>query len=118
MSQTIINFTKQEKAIIGQIHEKEMEIANISNELARLKIDALNKEEHNSSHNKRLNDEMTTLDEKDTGITKIETEITKRHNEIDSTMNKVDRLNHKYEQMLDGVEEEEHLGPLESAIKV
>jgi len=117
MSQTIINFAKQEKAIIGQIHEREMEIANISNELARLKIDALNTEVHNSSLNKRLHDEMTTLDEKDSGITKIEAEITKRHNEIESKMNKVDRLNRKYEQMLDGVEEEEYLGPLESAIK-
>ena len=51
------------------------------------------------------------------GITKIEAEITKRHNEIEIKMNKVDCLNRKYEQMLDGVEEEEHLGPLESAIK-
>ena len=44
-----------------------MEIANISNELARLKIDALNSEVHNSSLNKRLNDKMTTLDKKDAG---------------------------------------------------
>ncbi len=94
-----------------------MEIANVNNELARLKIDALNTEAHSSSLNKRLNDEKTKLDETDAGITKIETEIRRRHDEIEGKMNKVDRLNRKYEQMLDGVEEEEHLGPLESTIK-
>lgn len=116
ISQTIINLTKKEKLVAARIHEQEIEAANINNELARLKIDALNTEAHASRLKDRFNEESHQLDEKDKEITKIETEIRRRHDEIQGKMNKVDRLNRKYEQMLDGVEEEEPLGPLESTI--
>jgi chromosome segregation ATPase len=117
ISQTIISLTKRERAVAGMIHEKEIEIANIQNELARLQIDSLNTEAHTSRLSGRLNEETTKLDANDHSITKLETEIRRRHNDIEGKMNKVDRLNRKYEQMLDGAEDEEHLGPLENTIK-
>lgn len=117
ISQTITNLSKKERLLASQIHEHEIEAANIQNELARLKIDALNVEAHISSLDKRANGEKNILDKKDETISTLETEIRRRHNDIQSKMNKVDRLNRKYEQMLDGVEEEEPLGPLESTIK-
>ncbi len=100
-----------------QIHDQEIEAANIQNELARLNIDALNVEVHISSLENRLKEETNALNKKDYDISKIEIEIRRRHDEIEGKMNKLDRLNRKYEQMLDGVEEEEPLGPLESTIK-
>ena len=117
LSQTITNLVKKERIVTGKIHEKEIETANFQNEIARLKIDALNIEAHASRLDDKLDDEKNKLDEKDNEITKVETEIRRRHDEIEGKMNKVDRLNRKYEQMLDGVEEEEPLGPLESTIK-
>lgn len=117
ISQTVTNLVKKEKLVAGKIHEKEIEAANIQNEIARLRIDTLNIEAHTSRLGDRSDDEKSKLDERDDEITKLETEIRRRHNEIEGKMNKVDRLNRKYEQMLDGVEDEEPLGPLESTIK-
>lgn len=117
ITQAIIGMVKQEKATSAMTNEHEIEIAQIQNELARLKIDALNTETHTNRLEERLEDETSKLDEKDNHITNLESEIHRRHNEIEGKMNKVDRLNRKYEQMLDGVEEEEPLGPLESTIK-
>ena len=108
---------KAEKNLIGAIHEKEIETAHIQNEIARLKIDALNTEAHTLHLDAKLNEEERKLDEKDQEISKIETVIRRRHNDIGGKMNRVDQLNRRYERMLDGVEEEEPLGPLESTIK-
>ncbi len=108
---------KQEKRLSDKTNEHEIESAHIQNELARLRIDALNTGAHTRRLEKRISDETRKVDEHDDKITSIETDIRRKHNDIEAKMNKVDRLNRKYEQMLDGVEEEEPLGPLESAIK-
>ena len=113
----MINLKKKEREVAKRIHEIEIDTANIQNEIARLNIDGLNTEAHTSKLQERLKEEQQILDEMDIKISKIETEIRRRHNEIESKMSKVDRLNRKYEQLFDGIEEEEPSGPLESTIK-
>lgn len=117
ISQAEMTVVKKEKIVAIAIHEKEIEAGTIENELARVKIDVLNTTVHCSQLKDKLQDETDGLEEKDKGIAGIETTIRRSHDAIESKMNKVDRLNRKYEQMLDGVEEEEHLGPLEATIK-
>ena len=57
------------------------------------------------------------LTEKDKLIEKYQMEIRQRNDEIEKKMYRVDRLNRKYDKMMDGVEDEESMGPLEASIK-
>mmetsp|Transcript_16073 Transcript_16073/g.30114 ORF Transcript_16073/g.30114 Transcript_16073/m.30114 type:complete len:916 (-) Transcript_16073:85-2832(-) len=111
------NLAKMEKAIILKVHEKEIEAANIKNEMARIKVDTLNTEAHNVQLRDSMEKCIVELREKDKLIEKYQMEIRQRNDEIEKKMYRVDRLNRKYEKMLDGVEDEESMGPLEASIK-
>lgn len=111
------NLAKMEKAIIAKVHEKEIEASEINNEMARIKVDTLNTEAHNVQLRETLTKCAVELQEKDKLIEKYQMEIRQRNDEIEKKMYRVDRLNRKYEKMLDGVEDEESMGPLEASIK-
>ena len=111
------NLAKSEKVIVVAVHEKEIEAAGIQNELARIKVDTLNTEAHNVQLKETLGKCTAELQEKDKLIEKYQMEIRQRNDEIEKKMYRVDRLNRKYEKMLDGVEDEESMGPLEASIK-
>mmetsp|Transcript_13022 Transcript_13022/g.26684 ORF Transcript_13022/g.26684 Transcript_13022/m.26684 type:complete len:924 (+) Transcript_13022:121-2892(+) len=111
------NLAKQEKVLIAAVHEKEIEAADIKNELARIKVDTLNTEAHNVQLRDTMDKCVIELREKDKLIEKYQMEIRQRNDEIEKKMYRVDRLNRKYEKMLDGVEDEESMGPLEASIK-
>jgi len=111
------NLAKTEKLIIQKVHEKEIEVSNINNELARIKVDSLNTEAHNVQLRDKLDQCKQELVDKDKLIEKYQMEIRQRNDEIEKKMYRVDRLNRKYEKMMEGVEDEEAMGPLEASIK-
>ena len=117
MSKAVKNFVKDEKAIVAEIHAKEIEAANIQNELARIKIDTINTEIHISQLKERLEAEKKAMDKITNQITQYEIDIRRRNGEIEKKMNRVDLLNRKYQTMLDTAEEEEPTGPLEATIR-
>ena len=116
-SKALKNLAKQEKVFIAAVHEKEIQAADIKNELARIKVDTLNTEAHNVQLRDTMEKCVIELREKDKLIEKYQMEIRQRNDEIEKKMYRVDRLNRKYEKMLDGVEDEESMGPLEASIK-
>ena len=111
------NLIKQENVLATKIHEKDIEAGSFENELARVKIDILNTTVHCSQLKDKLFNETDALEDKNKLISNMGVAIKRSHDDIGSKMNKVDRLNRKYEQMLDGVDEEEPMGPLEATIK-
>jgi chromosome segregation ATPase len=120
ISQAAMNIVKQEQMIASQIHEKEIDVGAIENEVARVKIDTMNTSVHNSQLKDRLNDEAEDLNKKDTAVAKLQAEMRRSNDGVESKMNKVDRLDRKYERMVGGVggvDDEEPLGPLEASIK-
>lgn len=117
ISQAAMNIVKQEQTIASQIHEKEIQVGAIENEVARVKIDTMNTSVHSSQLKDKLNDEAEDLNKKDTAVAKLQAEMRRSNDGIESKMNKVDRLNRKYEQMVGSVDDEEPLGPLEASIK-
>ena len=100
-----------------KIYDQDIAAGTIENELARIKIDMLNTTVHCSQLKEKLGTENDIIEEKNKLISDIEVSMKRSHDDIRSKMNKVDRLNRKYEEMLDGEEEEEPMGPLEATIK-
>jgi chromosome segregation ATPase len=111
------NLAKEAQAITSKIHEKESEESGIHNEMARIRVDTLNTEAHNSQLKETLEKLLGDLKQKDTLIEKYEMEIRQRNDSIEKKMATVDRLNRKYEKLVAGEPEEENLGPLEATIK-
>jgi hypothetical protein len=78
-----------------KIHAKETEKSAVENELARLKIDAMNVEAHNLQLQQTLEACVKELKEKDQLIEKYTMEIRQRNDSIEKKMSVVDRLNRK-----------------------
>ncbi len=110
------NMTRNARKVLSLIHSKEMEQSTLENELARIKVDVLNTQAHNSALADTLRALENELSEKDTLVAKYEMEIRQRNDAIEKKMYMVDRLNRKYEQLVAGRPEEEHMGPLEATI--
>lgn len=110
------NMTRSAKKVLALIHSKEMEQANVENELARIKVDVLNTRAHNAALADTLKALEAELSEKDALVAKYELEIRQRNDAIEKKMYMVDRLNRKYEGLVAGRSEEEHMGPLEATI--
>ena len=117
MSNAALSLAREEKALLVKIHTKEIEAANIQNELARLKIDAVNTEAHSTQLKERIDIELADLSQKENEIEHIEKGIRRHNDEIEKKMNRVDHLNRKYQKMVKGINEPEPLGPLEATIK-
>ncbi|KAK1738210.1 hypothetical protein QTG54_010879, partial [Skeletonema marinoi] len=117
ISKAARNLINEEKSLLAKIHDKELEIATILNDIARLDIEKLNTQSHNSQLQKRLEDELSALHSAEAKITIHEGEMKRCNNEIEKKTNRVALLNREYSRKLEACEEDEPLGPLESTIK-
>ena len=117
VSKAVRNLDKATAVIVAQSHEKEMDAAHLENELSRIRVDTLNTDAHNMQLRETLSKLVNELKEKDRLIEKYQLEIRQRNDEIEKKMYRVDRLNRKYEKLIDGQEDIEHMGPLEATIK-
>lgn len=107
------NLIKQTKNIFNSIFEKQVELQNIENEIARVRIDVLNTESQNEDLNKQLQEKISELKSKEGEVTRAEDKIKKTHDEIGKKQLEVDKLNKK----LDDLKKlgcDENLGPLEA----
>lgn len=89
------NLVKERKKVMEKIHAKEAEKLTVENELARLKIDAMNVEAHNMQLEQTLSGCLRDLKDKDQLIEKYSMEIRQRNDAIEKKMSVVDRLNRK-----------------------
>eukprot|EP00984_Skeletonema_dohrnii_P025792 scaffold14978_cov106-Skeletonema_dohrnii-CCMP3373.AAC.2 len=117
ISKAARNLINEEKSLLAKIHDKELEIATILNDIARLDIEKLNTQSHNSQLQKRLEDELSALHGAEAKINMHEGEMKRCNNEIEKKTNRVALLNREYSRKLEACEEDEPLGPLESTIK-
>eukprot|EP00571_Detonula_confervacea_P011517 CAMPEP_0172306570 /NCGR_PEP_ID=MMETSP1058-20130122/7620_1 /TAXON_ID=83371 /ORGANISM="Detonula confervacea, Strain CCMP 353" /LENGTH=892 /DNA_ID=CAMNT_0013018499 /DNA_START=790 /DNA_END=3464 /DNA_ORIENTATION=- len=117
MSNVTQNLAKEEKSILSKIHDKEIESATILNEIARLDIDRLNTQAHNSQLEDKLNEELAALKYSEAKIDEQEGGIRRCNDEIEKKTMRVAKLNREYNKMVEDCQDEEPLGPLEAAIK-
>jgi len=117
MSKVAQNLAREEKSILVKIHDKEIESATILNEIARLDIDRLNTQAHNTQLEEKLNDELATLKSTEARIDVQESEIRRCNDEIEKKTIRVAKLNREYNKMVEDCDDEEPTGPLESTIK-
>jgi chromosome segregation ATPase len=117
MSDVAQSLAKQEKSILVKIHDKEIESATILNEIARLDIERLNTQAHNTQLEKKLGEELVVMKEAEALIDEKEMEIRNCIDEVEKKTIRVAKLNREYNKMLEDCEEEEPVGPLEATIK-
>jgi len=117
ISKAARSLINEEKSLLAKIHDKELEIAGILNDIARLDIEKLNIQSHNSQLQKRLEDEFAVLQSAEAKITTHEGEMRRCSNEIEKKTNRIALLNREYSRKLEACEEDEPLGPLEATIK-
>eukprot|EP00741_Cyanophora_paradoxa_P005130 tig00000863_g4972.t1 len=98
-----------------QIHDKEMQQAQLNNEVARIRVDMLNTGSHNTRLHENLKELEAELKQRSALIEKYELEIRRRNDEIEKKQSEVDRLNRRLDQLLSNMEDE-NLGPLEATI--
>lgn len=110
------NVEKSIQKLRQQIHVKELEIGQLQNEIARIKVDSLNTGAHNKELKTTLEAYENELKEKEKLVEKYEQEIRQRHDKVEKKQIYIARLNRKYEQLTAG-QEEENTGPLEATIK-
>jgi len=116
MSKAAKNLSQSALGVQKQIHNKEMEHANLENEHSRVTIDKLNTKAHAQQLEKELEKKLQLLQDQDRLIEKYKLEIRQRNDEVEKKMYVVDRLNRKYETMVANQDEPENLGPLEATI--
>ncbi|GAB9466402.1 hypothetical protein Gpo141_00003779 [Globisporangium polare] len=110
------NLSKEAQRIQGVVHEKEIALANLKNEMARVGVDILNVQAHTAQLEETEEKLVSELKQEDLQVEKLELEIRQRNDEIEKKMLRLDRLNKKYEQLLSKMEDE-NTGPLEAMIK-
>jgi coiled-coil domain-containing protein 40 len=110
------NLTKEAQKVQSVIHEKEIALANLKNEMARVGVDMLNVEAHTAQLEETHEKLVAELKNDDVEVEKMELEIRQRNDEIEKKMLRLDRLNKKYEQLVSKLEDE-NTGPLEATIK-
>lgn len=98
------------------IREKEIDIAEAQNELARIRVDVLNTSSLNKQLKEAVGEYETDLKEKDAVISNYESEIKSRNLVLERKQMYIVRLNKKYDE-LTANQDEENTGPLEAVIK-
>ncbi|CAM9144616.1 unnamed protein product, partial [Hapterophycus canaliculatus] len=83
MSKAVKNLVRQARGVVEQVHEVEMDEANLQNEEARVRVDSLNTEAHNLQLRETLRRSEEELNTKDRLIEKYQTEIRQRGDEIE-----------------------------------
>ena len=117
VSKSTESLKKIDRTILRKIHEKELELAKIQNDLSRNDVMKLNVEENKQQMKLKLNNINDILNKKHSKIELLESNIKHRSDMVTKSMQEVEKLNRKYNKMLDGVEDPEALGPLEATIK-
>ncbi|KAG1687526.1 hypothetical protein DVH05_005140 [Phytophthora capsici] len=110
------NLTKETQKLVARVHEKEVELANLQNEMARVEVDALNVQSHSAQLTEAQRAIVEELKRDDQQVERAELEIRQRNDEIEKKMLRLDRLNKKYEQLVSKMEDAD-TGPLEATIK-
>ncbi len=110
------NVAKSTHKLQQQIREKEMQVGEVQNELARIRVDSLNTEAHNKELKQTVDEFERELQEKAKLIEKYEQEIRQRHDAIEKKQIYILRLNRKYDSLVAN-KEEVNTGPLEATIK-
>ncbi len=108
---------KQVVKLQASVHEKEIKIGEIQNEIARIRVDSLNTAAHNKELKLTLAAYDKELKDRDALGEKYEAEIRVRHDKIEKKQIYIMRLNKKYEQITSNKEVDENTGPLEATIK-
>lgn len=115
------NSRKRMSKIREEIGQKEAEMQNLQNEIARVNVDSLNTKAHNQILKERLKQLSDELGEREELIEQYEQEIRKRHHQIEKKQLYVDRLNRDYDEKRTKLEveagEANVAGPLEVKIK-
>lgn len=113
---------RQTQGMQENMHVKENEMAQVRNELARIKVDSLNTIAHNDQLKSTVSDIDTELKRKEQLIAKYEVEIRRRNDEIEKKMRDLDTLNRRFEGLRAKFEaaagaDAAVVGPLEATIK-
>lgn len=100
------------------IREKEMQVTNMENELARIRVDTLQTQSHNEVLKQTVEELEKELASRDSLVEKMQTNIRRRHDEIERKQKQLDQLNRQFDAIiaLQGSDEGEHVGPLEATI--
>ncbi|KAF1334852.1 hypothetical protein FI667_g1455, partial [Globisporangium splendens] len=110
------NLTEEAQHIQGVVHTKEIALASLKNEMARVSVDILNVQAHVPQLEETQEKLVAELKQEDIQVEKLELEIRQHNDEIEKEMLRLDRLNKKYEHLLSKMENE-NTGPLEGMIK-
>ena len=111
------NLKKVDKNLLAKLHEKEIEIAKIKNELAKVEIEKVNIQSKDQEQKLKLESLQRLSIEEGEKVEELELSIKRRADTIKNYTLQVERLNRQYEKMLDSAEDGEVLGPLEAMIK-
>ncbi|KEG15290.1 hypothetical protein DQ04_00121220 [Trypanosoma grayi] len=100
------------------IRAKELQVTQMENELARIRVDTLQAQSHNETLKTTLSEVEKEIQSRGVMIERMQMDIRRRHDEIDRKQKQLDQLNHQYEELVSihGVEKGEHVGPLEATI--
>lgn len=111
------NASKETQRLQKSVHENEIALAKIQNEIARVNVETLNIQAQTGQLTEAHSKYTEELKQTDLQVEKIELEIRQRNDEIEKKMLRLDRLNKKYEQLVSKMEDE-NTGPLEATIKM
>eukprot|EP00668_Euglena_longa_P002144 GGOE01002486.1.p1 GENE.GGOE01002486.1~~GGOE01002486.1.p1 ORF type:complete len:906 (-),score=453.50 GGOE01002486.1:330-3014(-) len=102
----------------SNIRDKELQVTQIENELARIRVDTLQTQAHNDVLKGTLADLEKELQANDNLIERMQLDIRRKHDEIERKQKNLDKLNREYDEILgrQGADSTEGLGPLEATI--
>ncbi len=102
--------------LMDKIRDKELDLSNLENEIARTNMDIIETQNHNKQLKGILQDVEKEIKSKEELVTKYQLEVKRKHDEIEKRQASLDKLNKTFEKLTSGGEEES-LGPLEATIK-
>lgn len=100
------------------IHDKELQVTQMENELARIRVDTLQTESHNEVLKQTVGELEKELQSRDSLIERMQIDIRRKHDEIERKQKQLDALNRQFDAIIaaQGSDEGEHVGPLEATI--
>eukprot|EP00744_Colponema_vietnamica_P006764 GILI01009806.1.p1 GENE.GILI01009806.1~~GILI01009806.1.p1 ORF type:complete len:781 (-),score=236.85 GILI01009806.1:84-2351(-) len=100
------------------IHDKELQVTQMENELARIRVDTLQTESHNEVLKQTVGELEKELQSRDSLIERMQIDIRRKHDEIERKQKQLDALNRQFDGIIaaQGSDEGEHVGPLEATI--
>ena len=108
------NLLKQTKGAYENISKKEVEIENYANEISRVRLDNLNTTTQNEVLQKKLDDLIGELKEKEADVQEVEKQIKARLLRIQQKTLQVDRLNRECANLKGTGDGDEFVGPVEN----